>query len=128
MRIISTILFVILLSLPVTSLASENPEIARAQFCTSIVDRDPGDAPESVNVGLNTLYFFTEIVNGKDSSLSHRWFYNDVQIADVVLKVGADHWRTWSTKQVWHLTPGIIKVQVIGADNQVLVEKEISIQ
>jgi len=128
MRIISAIIFALLVTLPVVSLSAGNPEITRAEFCTSIVDRNPGDTPESINVGLNTLYFFTEVLNGQDSSISHRWFYNDIQIADVVLKIGADHWRTWSTKQVWHLTPGTLKVQIVSSDEQILAEKEINIQ
>ncbi len=125
MRIISALFLVLLISLPTVCLATD---ITRAEFCTSIVDREPGDAPESIEVGLQTLYFFTEILNGKDSDVSHRWFYNNVQIADVGLKIGADRWRTWSTKQVWHLAPGTLKVQVVGSDDQVLIEKEIAIQ
>ena len=125
MRIVTALFLVLLLSLPTVVIAAD---ITRAEFCTSIVDREPGDAPETIEVGLQTLYFFTEILNGKDSAISHRWFYNNVQIADVGLKVGAERWRTWSTKQVWHLTPGTLKVQVLGSDDQVLIEKEIVIQ
>ena len=47
MRIISAIIFALLVTLPVVSLSAGNPEITRAEFCTSIVDRNPGDTPES---------------------------------------------------------------------------------
>ncbi len=128
MRTVSALIFVALVALTGSSSAAEAPDIARAQFCTAIVDREPGDAPESITAGLQTLYFFTEILNGKDSTVSHKWFYNDVPIADVSLQVGADRWRTWSTKQVWHLAPGTLKVQVIGPEEQILSEKEIPLQ
>jgi hypothetical protein len=128
MRFIFTITLILLFTLPGMTIAAETPEISRAAFCTSIVDREPGDAPESINTGLQSLYFFNEILNGKDSIVSHRWFYNDIQIADVSLNIGADRWRTWSTKQVWHLTAGTLKVQVVSSGGDILVEKEITIQ
>jgi len=127
MRNIFLFIAFLILTLPTISSAAV-PEITRTQFCTQIIDHEPGDSPASINIGLQTLYFFTEILNGESESISHRWFYNDVQIADVVLKIGADRWRTWSTKQVWHLPPGTLKVQVLDATGTVLIEEGILIE
>ena len=128
MKHLVIIIILIMLILPTVSIAEDGPLILRAEFCTKLDDREPADTPESITVGQQTVYFFTEILNGKDKSISHRWYYNDINIADVSLKIGADHWRTWSTKQVWHLTPGALKVQVLDAAGEVLTEKEIAIQ
>lgn len=128
MKYLAVIFILFMLTLPTTSIAEDGPLITRAEFCTALADREPADSPESISAGQQTVYFFTEILNGKDKSISHRWYYNDIKIADVALQVGADRWRTWSTKQVWHLTPGALRVQVISYDDQVMAEKEIAIQ
>lgn len=126
-----SLLFALLLTLPCTAFSQEVEEglmVARAQFTTGITDREPADTPEMFETGVQTAHFFTEILAGEGSTISHRWYYNDVQIADVTLKIGSDRWRTWSTKQIWHLTPGTLKVEVVTPGDQVLMEKEILIQ
>ena len=125
-HLILIILFMLIL--PTVSIAEDGQLITRAEFCTELADREPADSPESITAGQQTVYFFTEVLNSKDKSISHRWYYNDIKIADVTLKIGADHWRTWSTKQVWHLTAGRLKVQVLDAAGELLTEKEIAIQ
>ena len=121
-------LLITTLALPFTAFAENELQITRAEFCTSLDGREPGDSPEAISAGQQTVYFFTEILNGNGQAIAHRWYYNDFQIANVALFVGADRWRTWSTKQVWHLTPGTLKVEVVDFDENVLVEKEIVIQ
>lgn len=128
MKKLIALLFAVFILVPVMTYAEGSPEVSRAQFCTGIADHEPVDNPESIEVGLQTLYFFNEILNGADQTIHHRWYYNDVRIADVPLKIGADRWRTWSTKQVWHLAPGTIKVEILDAAENVLAEKEIALQ
>ena len=128
MRILIMIFILSICMSPAALHAESDLQISRAVFCTSLDDREPGETPETIKAGQQTVYFYTEIINGKGQAVDHRWFYNDFQIADVALYVGADRWRTWSNKQVWHLTPGTLKVQVYDLDEKLLVEKEIQIQ
>ncbi len=128
MKQLIVLLAALLIALPCTAIAEEGPQVSRAQFCTAIADHEPVDAPETVEVGLQTLYFFNEIVNGSGQTVTHRWYYNDVQIADVALNIGADRWRTWSTKQVWHLAPGTLKVEILDSTGALLAEREIALQ
>ena len=115
------------LVIPTTVIAGNDIDVTRAVFCTSLIDREPANDMESVPYGEKTVYFFTEIANANATAVTHLWTYNDIEIARVKLNVGSDQWRTWSNKQVWHLTPGEIKVQVLDADNLILSEKILTI-
>lgn len=108
-------------------LAAEVPEIKRAVLCTSVTDREPANPVEAITTGEQIVFFFNEITNASGSSITHRWLYNDIEIANVPLKIGADRWRTWSSKQVWHLMPGILKVQVLDETGKVLNEQTLKI-
>jgi len=123
------LLLLVALSLLVAPIAfaAGKPEVKRAVLCTSVVDREPTAAVESIPVGEQVIFFFNEIVDGAGSNISHRWLYNDIEMATVPLKVGADRWRTWSSKQVWHLLPGVLKVQVVDESGTVLSEQSLTI-
>ena len=115
------------LVVPATAFADNDAQISRAVFCTSLIDREPANDLQSVPYGEKTVYFFTEILNANATVVTHLWTYNDIEIARVQLKVGSDQWRTWSSKQIWHLTPGELKVQVLDADDLILAEKVLTI-
>jgi len=107
--------------------AAETLEVKRAVLCTAIADREPANPVTAVDVGEQVIFFFNEIANGAGSNITHRWLYNDIEMASVPLKIGADRWRTWSSKQVWHLLPGVLKVQVLDESGNVLSEQTLTI-
>ncbi len=115
------------LIVPSAVFAANEVDIERAVFCTSLNDREPANELESVHYGEKNVYFFTKILNANATVVTHLWTYNDIEIARVQLNVGSDQWRTWSSKQIWHLTPGELKVQVLDADNLILAEKILTI-
>jgi hypothetical protein len=127
MKKIILALLVFALIVPATSFAVAEPEISRAIFSTSLIEREPANDVEAVPHGEKSIFFFTEILNANATSVTHLWTYNDIEIARVKLNIGSDHWRTWSSKQIWHLTPGEVKVQVLDADNMILAEKKLTI-
>jgi len=123
------ILYLVVLSLltPLAAFAVGTPEVNRAVLCTAIADREPVNAVTNIVAGEQSIFFFNEIINAAGSTLTHRWLYNDVEIASVPLKVDADRWRTWSSKQVWHLLPGVLKVQTVDESGTVLAEQSLTI-
>ena len=127
MKKIILALLVFALIVPATSFAATEPEISRAIFSTSLIEREPANDLETVPHGEKAIFFFTEILNANATSVTHLWTYNDIEIARVKLNIGSDNWRTWSSKQIWHLTPGEVKVQVLDADNMILAEKKLTI-
>ena len=127
MKYLIMLTLVLALILPSAAVAANDIDISRAVFTTSLIEREPANDLESVPYGEKMVYFFTEILNANATNVTHLWTYNDIEIARVKLSVGSDNWRTWSSKQIWHLTPGNIKVQVLDADDLILAEKVLTI-
>jgi hypothetical protein len=68
----------------------------RAGFADQISEREPvGDGSHAQG----RLWFFSEIVDGKDEVLIHQWYRNGEEDVRVRLSVGADRWRTWSGRR-----------------------------
>jgi len=119
-------LLLAILTCPIPAYSAESsPAVVRAQFCSGISDREPVDRLESISPEKGTLYYFTEVSLAAGDTLIHRWLHDGWTIAEVPLTVGADRWRTWSSKQIWHLGAGQITVQVVNGDGEVLLESSI---
>jgi|GEM_PF-2467167 len=107
--------------------ADEHPEVLRAVFCSAVSDREPVDQLNSITPAQGTVYFFTEVADVPGDTLTHRWLHDGWTIAEVPLTVGASRWRTWSSKQIWHLGSGRLTVQVVNGDGEVLLESSIPV-
>ncbi len=102
-------------------------EVARAQFCSAVVDREPLDEL-SGNVRLREgLYFFTELHGLAGETVVHQWRLNDVPVAEVHLDVGADRWRTWSRKTLTPELAGRWTVRVTTATGELLHEAAVTV-
>lgn len=81
--------------------------VARAQFSTDVVDREPIDNIGSVVKveygGIQRVYFFTDLRGMSGSQVIHRWKLDGEEQADVSFDIGGDRWRVWSSKR---LLPG----------------------
>ncbi len=94
--------------------------LVRGQFSTNVVNREPADELSAIPSGLERLYYFTEIQGATGASFTYEWSHDGEVVAEVPLKVQADRWRSWSSKQVDHLSSGWWMVKVVGADGCVL--------
>jgi hypothetical protein len=101
-----------------------SPYIARAQFTTAVIAREPVDRVESMypmnDEPSGTLYYFTEVVNMGGETVTHVWEYEGQVIAEVLLEIGSDRWRTWSSKQLLPSMTGFWRVLVIDAQGNLL--------
>jgi len=94
--------------------------IERAQFTTAIENREPVDQLTQVGDELERVYFYTEIHNRADTSITHRWSHDGKLASDVTLDIGADRWRTWSSKGMDPSRAGEWTVDVLDEDGRVL--------
>ena len=118
-------IFIVFFSLNLGATASDY--IKRALVTSAIDNREPVDEVTQVETGIDKVFFFTEIVNKADSYITHRWFLDGKLEAEVVLKIGSDRWRTYSSKNlVPELHSGQWQVEVIDQQNQVLVTRTFS--
>jgi hypothetical protein len=77
-----------------------NRRIARAQFTTAIVDREPTDNIVMFTNDNDKIYFFTELVNFNGQNVKHRWEYEGKEMAVVDFKVEGARWRIHSSKNI----------------------------
>mgnify|MGYP000577596274 FL=1 len=118
-------LFVLVcLLLPATSMADDHQGSVKRAIVTSGIDnREPSDNLNDmqVTVDTNKVYFFTEVLNQANTNVTHRWFLNGKLEAEVVLKIGSNRWRTYSSK---NLVPtyhsGNWQVEVVAQNGQQL--------
>jgi hypothetical protein len=97
--------------------------VARAQFSTDVVDREPVDAiGPTVKVeygGIQRVYFFTDLRDMSGSQVIHRWKLDGEDQADIGFDIGGDRWRVWSSKRLMPGFDGKWSVEIVQ-DGQVI--------
>ncbi|NVK24702.1 MAG: DUF2914 domain-containing protein [Gammaproteobacteria bacterium] len=108
---------------------AETSDFVKRAIVTSAIDaREPIDNLEIVS-DLDKVFFFTEVINSANTMVTHRWFLNGRLEAEVVLKIGSDRWRTYSSKNlVYPNHVGNWQVEVTDQNNQVIGSAVFSVQ
>jgi Protein of unknown function (DUF2914) len=94
--------------------------VARGAFTSAIVDREPQDELKALPNDHEKVYFFTELTDLAGQRVTHRWEYNGQVMAEVSFDVGADRWRTHSSKNLQPIWLGEWTVTVVDANENVL--------
>ena len=89
-------------------------EVARAQFTTGVVDREPIDALNQLGTETKTVYFFTELLGLEGREVTHRWEHNGELKAEVNFSVNGPRWRVWSSKELIPEWEGSWEVSVMS--------------
>ncbi|MGJ8645351.1 MAG: DUF2914 domain-containing protein [Marinomonas colpomeniae] len=117
--IFTSILCISMMSLP----AWAEGTIARAQFSTDVIDREPIDnigPTVKVEYGeIQNVYFFTDLRDMSGSQVVHRWKLDGDEQADVAFDIGGDRWRVWSSKRLLPGFDGTWSVDIV-VDGQVV--------
>jgi hypothetical protein len=98
--------------------------VPRAILCAAIENREPAGAIDSVVAGVDTVFFFTEIVGLQGTTVTHRWKQGAEVRAEVPIAIGGPRWRVYSRKVLLPEWAGRWTVEVVDADTRVLVRKE----
>ncbi|RBO80071.1 DUF2914 domain-containing protein [Marinomonas aquiplantarum] len=97
--------------------------VARAQFATDVVDREPiddiGDVVKVEYGAIQRVYFFTDLRDMSGSEVTHHWTLDGEDMADVSFEIGGDRWRVWSSKRLMPGFDGHWRVDVVR-DGEVL--------
>lgn len=102
------------------AVAKGNRRIARAQFTTEIVDREPIDDVVMVPNNQEKIYFFTELINFNGQTIKHRWEYEGKEMALVNFNVEGPRWRVHSSKNIKPEWTGVWSVIVYDQENRPL--------
>jgi hypothetical protein len=122
---------IILLFLPLMTLAQDNPSITveDIQICTSIQDKQPVGSETGFTKDTAQLYCFTKLSCSQEAAtIVHAWYYNDKEMLKVELNTRAKTWRTWSTKNIHDTWTGEWRVDVLSSDGKVLATKQFTVR
>ena len=104
----------VLLALPMTSWAES---IARAQFTSDVVEREPIDnLGPTIPVqygGIQKIYFFTDLRDMSGDQVTHRWTLDGEMMAEIPFNIGGDRWRIWSSKRLLPGFDGLWAVEIV---------------
>ncbi len=73
--------------------------VARAIFASGVSDREPVDQLTTWDPNRVAVFFFTEIRDGTDTRITHRWLENGRSVTELNFNIGGPRWRVWSSKR-----------------------------
>jgi hypothetical protein len=74
--------------------------VARAQFTTGIVDREPVDRIVVATPLIREVYFFTDLRHLEGRTVTHRWSYDGRVVMQTSFEVRGPRWRVNSMKEI----------------------------
>ncbi len=109
---------------------AQNPTITipKMEICTAIENRQPANANATFPDTIEQLYCFTRITSTEaPAKIHHIWYHNDEEVGNVELNIGAQAWRTWSSKKIMAEQSGQWRVEVTDLDGKLLKTKSFNI-
>lgn len=103
--------------------AASSNNVARAVLTSGISKREPIDklgAQVSADDGKKNLFFFTEIVDLKGGTVTHRWKREGKTVANMKFRVGSDRYRVYSNKSIAPADTGEWQVEIVDAQGKTL--------
>ncbi|MDN4503064.1 DUF2914 domain-containing protein [Alteromonadaceae bacterium BrNp21-10] len=108
------------LMLITSALTMAEPVVNRAQLTSNIIDKLPVDDLQNLMAvpaeTIANVYFFTQVDGLAGQQIVHRWLYKQEPMAEVLLEIGGDNWRTHSSKKIRANWAGDWQVQVLHGD------------
>ena len=123
------ILQLIILSSTLVAANVYSGEVSRAMFTTSIEDREPVMAVDSVSSSAySSISFFTELNDLQGHNITHQWVFNDKVMFEKSFEVNGARWRVWTSKTFLPGWTGTWTVKVLDDDRTELVSKSFESQ
>ena len=123
------ILRLIILSASFTTANVYAGEVSRAIFTTSVQDREPVMAVDSINSNaFKSISFFTELNDLQGHNITHQWIFDDEVMFEKSFEVSGERWRVWTSKTLLPGWTGTWTVRVIDDDRTELVSKTFEYQ
>lgn len=98
----------------------DSGKVSRSHFTSGIKNHEPLDNLLSLSNQQNIVYYFSELLDLKGKTITHRWEYDGKVIADVTFKVGGNRWRVWSKKTIFSNWTGEWKVSILNQQGKML--------
>jgi Protein of unknown function (DUF2914) len=105
--------------------------VYRALMARDVADRAPVGEATTFPVSAGTVYCYTEVGPAPGEAggqLIHRWSLDGKSQGDTRLRVGGDHWRTFSNRTITEAKRGAWKVQLLDERGNVLRTLEFTVE
>ena len=94
--------------------------VSRSVFTTAIENKEPVSDLQQIPTDNTRIYFFTELLGLSGHKIIHRWEYNGRKMAEITFEIGADRWRTWSSKNMLASWTGKWQVSVLDEGGNII--------
>jgi len=106
-------------TIPVSIAAQAGGVSVEAVLALGIEEREPVDTGSVFPADVGRVWLWTEVTGAEGQTFSHVWSHGDNEWT-VELRIGADHWRTWSNKAIPPEWTGEWQVEVRDASGTLL--------
>ncbi len=99
--------------------------VLRAQLTSNIRQREPVDNIDHISLAgkpSRRIFLFLHLHKLGDERVTVDWFYRDTRVARVILPIGNDDWRTYSSKILSQNRPGSWRVTASDQSGNLLAE------
>ena len=108
-------------SLGLISTQAAQLTVSLGQITTAIEKQMPVDKVESFPADYGKLFCFTRIAGAhQETQITHVWYYQEDEMARVVLPVKSSDWRTYSSKRFLPQWRGQWRVKILDAEENEL--------
>lgn len=109
-------------------LQGQSLTVEEFEFGTAIENREIVNPDSSFSADVGQVYCFTRITGAEtETSVTHIWYLDGVEMATVDLTVRGPNWRTWSNKTIFSDWTGEWSVDVLDAEGSLLMSKSFTV-
>lgn len=102
--------------------------VAQAIITTGVTNASPEtDHLTVIDHGVGSITFYTEIIGLRGQTVSHRWLYNNHEIASISLHIAANRSLNWTQTTIHPDQLGTWTAQLITANGTVLTSQNFEV-
>ena len=104
-------------------------QIDEIKICRGIIGKQPMGSGTVFPDTTNRLYCFTAVnAANPPSKISHIWFHRNNKLAEIVLDVQQESWRTWSSKRIIPQWKGPWRVEILDESGLLIGKMEFEVR
>ncbi|MFC1628638.1 DUF2914 domain-containing protein [Gemmatimonadota bacterium] len=90
-------------------------------ICKQVEERAPVDADTMFSASVGELFCFTKTTGAaEETTISHVWYWGEIERARLELPVRSISWRTYTTKRIQEHEVGAWRVDILDAQGTIL--------
>ena len=108
---------------------SAEPVIVKLTLSTEVVDREPVDDLDTVDLHSGRFFSHTVVNSSTDSDIQHVYYFDNNEIARVPMNIGTSpSWRCWSSKNIDpNLWKGEWRIDIESNNGTILATKSFNV-